>query len=95
MHLYKTLNALKKRTSALDVGKYPAALSVLETDNENVLAFSRTKGKDSLYFVANCSATPQTVQLEVLGTYNDVFGNVQRTLSELSLAPWEYILVTN
>lgn len=95
MHLYKTLNALKKRTSALDVGKYPATLSVLETDNENVLAFSRTKGNDSIYFVANCSAVPQTVQLEVSGTYNDVFGNAQRTLSELSLAPWEYILATN
>jgi alpha-amylase len=95
MVLYTTLNELKKTTSALDVGEYPAAVSLLAHDNENVLAFSRTKANDTLFFVGNCSATQQTVQLNVAGSYTDVFGDEKRTLSEVTLAPWEYILATN
>ncbi len=95
MNFYKTLNALKKRTTALDVGKHPASIAILETKNENVLAFSRYKANDSLFFIGNCSSLPQTFQLNVEGTFSDVFGDGQRSISDLSLAPWEYILVTN
>lgn len=95
MLLYKTLNKLKKSTSALDVGVNPATISLLSHDNENVLAFSRTKGDDTLFFIGNCSATPQTVRLEIEGTYSDVFQDSQLSLSEVTLAPWEYILATN
>ena len=95
MALYTTLNELKKTTSALDVGEYPAAISLLAHDNENILAFSRTKANDTLFFVGNCSATQQTVQLNVAGSYTVVFGDEKRTLSEVTLAPWEYILATN
>ncbi len=95
MNVYKTLNKLKKRTSALDVGKQSANMSIISTGNENVLAFSRTKERDTLYFVGNCSASPISVKLNIRGTYSDVFEGKKRSLSNLILAPWEYVLVTN
>lgn len=94
-NLYKTLNGLKKKTSALDVGKKPATISILETNNENVLAFSRDKSNDKLIFIGNCSAKTQKIKLQIEGAYFSVFGGEQLFISEQSLKPWEYIVVTN
>lgn len=95
MSLYKTLNKLKKSTSALDVGENPAAISTIHSNNENVLAFSRTKGKDELVFVGNLSSIPQKVQININGNFTNVFSKNEQPLETLTLAPWEYILATN
>ena len=95
MLLYKTLNKLKKSTSALDVGANPAAISLIPNNNKNVLAFCRTNGEDEVVFVGNLSETPQNVQVNTSGTFTNVFSNNEQSLDTLMLGPWEYILVAN
>ncbi len=95
MLLYKTLNKLKKSTSALDVGANPAAFSIIPNNNKNILAFCRTNGEDEVVFVGNLSATPQKARVNMNGTFTNVFSNNEQSLETLTLAPWEYILAAN
>ena len=95
MNLYKNLNKLKKNADALDVGKDAASIRILNHENDDVLAFSRTKGKDKLIFIGNLSSVPQKVELSDNGTYSDVFTGEQTQVGVQELGPWEYKIVKN
>ena len=88
--LYKNLNTLKKSTDALDTGTNAADIQILHQENEDVLAFSRTKGKDKLVFIANLSTVAQEVELQDDTLYADVFTGEQTQIRTQQLAPWAY-----
>lgn len=95
--VYKKLGALKKATSALDVGA--SAASYTDLDNSiahKVLSFKRTKGNDTLVFVVNLSSETQKVVVFNEGEYrNYTNGEIQNLSQEMTFKPWEYRIYLN
>jgi glycosidase len=93
---YKTLLDLKHRNQALWNGNFGGAYIPVPTDNEAVVAFTRTKNDHSVLVILNLSAQPHDVTLQgdaYAGEYNDVFGNkiiTMRDNHQLRLNAWEY-----
>lgn len=94
-NLYKNLNALKKNSDALDTGNNGAQLEILHQENEDVIAFSRSKGADKLVFIGNLSSDVQEVELQDDAVYSDVFTGEQTQIRTQKLGPWEYKVVQN
>lgn len=93
---YKTLLDLKHRNQALWNGNFGGEYVPIETDNEAVVAFTRTKNNQSVLVILNLSAEPHDVTLQgstYAGDYNDVFGEKKITMRhnhQLRLEAWEY-----
>jgi glycosidase len=93
---YKTLLELKHSNQALWNGEFGGEYISVKTDNEAVVAFTRTKNNQSVLVILNLSASPHDVTLRgdaYAGDYNDVFGNKKITMRDnhqLRLEAWEY-----
>jgi glycosidase len=93
---YKTLLDLKHRNQALWNGDFGGKYVPVETDNEAVVAFTRTKNNQSVLVILNLSAAPHDVTLQgnaYAGDYKDVFGEEKLTMRDnyqLRLEAWEY-----
>ncbi|MDD2631924.1 MAG: alpha-amylase family glycosyl hydrolase [Bacteroidales bacterium] len=93
---YKTLLDLKHSNQALWNGDFGGKYVPVKTDNEAVVAFTRTKNDHSVLVILNISAQPHDVTLQgdaYAGDYNDVFGNKKITMRDnhqLRLEAWEY-----
>jgi glycosidase len=93
---YKTLLDLKHRNQALWNGDFGGKYVPVETDNEAVVTFTRTKNNQSVLVILNLSAEQEDVTLQgdaYAGDYNDVFGEKKITMRDnhqLRLEAWEY-----
>lgn len=94
--LLTKLGDLKNNHPAFHGGKAAAAYERLSTENENILAFKRSKEETEVYFIGNLSNQNQTFTLNVEGEYEDLFlnKNIVFTQDQLELAPWNYYLVS-
>lgn len=92
----KALN-LKRTNKALLSGSKGGKLNYLKTNNDNsVLAFTRSNGKDKIAAIFNFSPKEVKVKIsgkELSGKYKSLFSGEEtelRTSEETILAPWEY-----
>ena len=87
------LGTLKNNNPALNGGKEAADYERLQTsDDQNVLAFSRSKAGEELVFVANLSDEAVNFTLELEGEYLDYMNSEDVDLAndhEFSFKPWE------
>ena len=98
--IYQALNQLKKDNPALWNGKDGGNMRRLFTGkDEQVFAYSRTKGDHSVVSVFNLSDQPQSIKLEGgEGEYKDVFTGEAQALSNqeaLELPAWGYRVWSN
>ncbi|WP_299885133.1 alpha-amylase family glycosyl hydrolase [uncultured Lacinutrix sp.] len=86
------LGKLKNTNIALHGGKNAASYSRLDTKNENVLAFERSKKNSSLIYVANFSNEEEIVLPFFNGTFLDYMANtkIETGKESMILKPWEY-----
>ena len=96
--LLQQLASLKQSSKALHGGKESASYKLIDVANENILAFNRSKDKDTVIFIGNLSSEDQSFTVELEGEYTDYFSgkNIQFTKGEtVSLSPWSYhVLLT-
>lgn len=95
-NLLKKLGILKNNNNAFHGGKKAAKYERIETNNDQILAFQRSKGGDEVYFIGNLSKNTQEFSLNIEGTFIDQITqkNIEITQGTLDLAPWEYHLLT-
>ncbi len=94
--IYTKLNSLKKSNKALWNGKAGGEMSFIETNNKNVLAFTREKDGNSVISIFNLSPGTETIKIDFQKSdakYFDVFDGSEITLDrilELKLDAWKY-----
>jgi len=90
--LLEKLGKLKNSNSALHGGKNAAIYSRVNTDNENVLIFKRSKNGSTIIFVANLTDEEQTVTNELKEKFLDYMSNTKVEFIDdtITLKPWEY-----
>ena len=93
--LLEKLGTLKNNNTALNGGKNAANYSILQTNNENVLAFNRNKNEESIYFIGNLSNETQNFSLALEGSFVDILKDEKIVLDTkiIELKPWEYYLL--
>ena len=94
---YMTLSKLKKRNPALWNGAY-GGLSERINTSDSVYAFMRKKDEAEIYVILNLTDQEQTTELSVDAKGRNVFGGPVRSVKaneEITLAPWEYIVLSN
>ena len=100
---FQRLCDLRHNNQALWSGRHGGPLVKIVTDaDEQIYAFSRTKGEDRIIVAMNLSRVSRTFTLRpgtgVPGAYLNLFGasTVQVTQEmQLTLKPWEYLVLTN
>lgn len=94
--LLEKLGRLKNTNPALHGGRNGAAYKSL-TSEGNVIAIERNNSGKILIYVANLSDKPEKVLLPQKGKFLDYFNNKKLELkgTDISLAPWEYKILTN
>ena len=94
-NLLTKLGDLKNNHTAFHGGKLAASYERLTTENENVVAFKRSKEDAEVYFIGNLSNQVQSFILDVEGTYEDLLLNKSLILNQkkIQLAPWQYYLL--
>lgn len=95
--LLKKLGNLKQNNPALHGGKNAASYERLDTANENVLAFKRSKQGKELIYIANLSETEQIFISKISGSYLNYLSGDKETLEnkEFKLKPWEFRIFVN
>ncbi len=92
--LHTTLGALKTNNQALNGAKKAASYQRLKTSNdENIIAFKRSKQDDQLFYIANFSSNPQSFSLPLSGQFEDVLAEETiefKTEQIHNFEPWEY-----
>lgn len=83
--LLEKLGKLKTENEALNGGKQDAAYQDLNQD-KNVIAFSRTKGNNTVVFIANISSTTIETTIPTTGLFTDYFSGEVVTLDGKSIA---------
>lgn len=81
---YTSLSKLKKNNSALDAGKDGGEMSWINTNNNSILSYQRTKGKNKVAVFVNLSDSKQTVDVSAIepNVYLDYFNNQSIDLSK-------------
>ena len=94
-NLLTKLGDLKNNHLAFHGGKIAASYERLSTENENVVAFKRSKEEAEVYFIGNLSNQDQTFSISLEGSYKDLLQheNIVFKDDKLKLAPWNYYLV--
>ena len=96
LNLFTKLNILKENNRALDVGDKPGNFNVIQTTDDQVLGILRSKSNDSIVFYANLSPNAKVVSLENVFGFSNVFtGNQTLSTDQITLAPWDYVLLQN
>lgn len=97
---YRTLLNLKKKNQALWNGQAGGEATFWNTNNEDVIAYSREKNGNIIFVVINLCSKQQTVDLSTVGlegAYNNVFSSSTTSLSSKSkfnLQPWDYLVLS-
>ena len=95
-NLLKKLGVLKNNNNAFHGGKKAATYQRIETNNDHILAFKRSKGKEEVYFIGNLSKHTHTFSLNLGGVFSNLLAkkDVDITSKNWELAPWEYYLLS-
>ncbi len=96
--VFMKLNSLKKMNRSLDVGQFPGTFELIEDNQEDILAFKRSKNEDELVFIANLSGASHKLNLKLTGQFINYMSNEKISLdySEvLRLDPWSYMILVN
>ena len=95
--LLEKLGHLKNTNPALNGGKDPASYKELETTNDKVLAFQRSKNNVSVTFIGNFSDKDQSLSAPLKGSFTDYMSKepIEMNDNVLVLKPWEYRILTN
>ena len=90
--LLEKLGKLKNTSSALNGGKNPASMEIIETGNKDVLALKKSKNGSTLIFLANFSNQGLKTGIPNQGTYLDYMSNSNIELNgdAIELGAWEY-----
>jgi len=97
---YRTLLHLKKKNQALRNGRAGGVATFWNTNNGDVIAYSREKNGDIIFVVINLSPKQQSINLStngIEGAYNNVFSSSTTSLSSRSkfnLQPWDYLVLS-
>lgn len=97
---YEKLVALKADNPALWCGEY-GAMPVFINKDQDVLAFRRSKGNNTVIGIMNFTSKPQEMHLTdtaSAGTYTDYFSGESYELNAdkpLTLKPWQFLVFTN
>jgi glycosidase len=95
-NLLSKLGDLKNNHAAFHGGKKGATYQRIETNNDHILFFKRTKGKEEVYFVGNLSKQAQKFSTNLEELSYDLLA--QKTIDfvpkDMELAPWEYYLLS-
>jgi len=98
---YQTLIQFRKNNPAAWCGERTGIPKEINTDNlENVLAFERTSGTNTVIGLFNLSPSTQSFSLDksVIGDYVDLFSNNQYYINAqapITLGPWDYMILSN
>ena len=86
------LGKLKTTSSALHGGKQAADYKSINTNNQNVLAFVRSKNGSTVTYIANLSNQSVTIPAPVKGSFIDYMTNSKIEFKEetLELQAWQY-----
>ena len=90
------LGALKNSNPAIHGGKNPASYERINSGNDNVLTFKRSKDGHELIYIGNFSNQKQEINLAQEGKYSDYMSNAEvDTNATIELEPWGYRLLVN
>lgn len=94
---YTKLLVLKNKNTALWNGVKGGEMQFVDAgENNNVLAFTREKGKNKILVILNLSKDKQDLTLtgsNLKGRYKELFSNKKKLFKEkenINLAPWDY-----
>ena len=96
---YRELLGLKKKNKALQNGADGGEPRFLNTNNKDVLAYSREKDGDVIFTIINLSSKRQAIEMSTIGlegAYDNIFGSVTTSIasdSRFNLKPWDYIVL--
>ena len=77
--------AVLKQNPALHGGKEAADLTFLDTDDKEVIAFSRTKAENEIVVFINLSENQKEIKSDLAGNFKDFFLKSELTLNETPL----------
>ena len=86
---YKKLNKIKKENNLLNIDP-KIKFEVIETNSNNLVCFKRSIGGESIYFIANLSEKKQEVQTGVKKKLRSLNKQVEVSLENKVLEPWEF-----
>src|SRR5690606_1139980 len=88
--LLEKLGTLKTTNPALNGGKDPATYKDLETTNDKVLVFQRSKNNITVTFVGNFSNIEQSFSAPIKGSLTEYMTNESIEMNDnvLVLKPW-------
>lgn len=99
--LYTQLNKLKKKNKALWNGAYGGEINRINTDSEFIYAFQREKDGDQVIAIFNMSGEAQQASIKseidssmLLNHFTKEESTIENGF-EISLGPWEYLVLTN
>lgn len=92
---YKSLVDLKKDNPALYNGEYGGKATFISTANPNVIAYSRSKGGNTVTTIINLSNEDQKVQLSTFDEFEDYFTGEKVNAELTSLAAFQYFVGSN
>jgi len=90
------LGKLKAENPALNGGKNKATYKKIETSNENVLAFERTKNGKKIIYIANLSSKKVSATVAMPAKYTDYMTNKPLEIKDnvaLELEAWNYYIL--
>ena len=95
--LLEKLGHLKNTNVALNGGKDPASYTNIETANDKVLTFQRSKNNSSVTFIGNFSDKEQSLTTPLKGKFTDYMTEepIEMNNNILVLKPWEFRILTN
>ncbi len=95
---YEMLNALKHKNTALNANEPIERTNFIESEDPDVLTFTRQNGKDKIVVIANLSDKSSRVHYlrrePYLAGLTDLFSGRAAALPQ-KLGPWEYHIFTN
>jgi len=90
---YKNLTILKKNNKALWTPPYGGTFEILESNNENVLAYKRVKDDNEIIVILNLSDKEQTYRLNNVADEYTVYPSHNKDVvnnKEVTLPAWKY-----
>ncbi len=96
--IYEKLGKLKSENEALNGGKNKASYTRITTsDDNNILAFERSKNGKKIFFIANLTKGPKQFTLPAVGDFTDYMSGKKITLTKdqkHDFKAWQYLILT-
>ena len=95
--ILEKLGKLKNTSSALHGGKHSASYQPLETGDDRVMAFTRSKNSVEITYIANFSKESIKINAPIKGQFLDYMNSTNIKLNDdtLLLQPWDYKILVH